>query len=41
MPLDPSSDIRRVVAGRVEEIPPGERKLIVPFRGRAGSGCSM
>ncbi len=38
MPLDPSSDIRRVVAGRVEEIPPGERKLIVPFRGRAGIG---
>lgn len=35
MPVDQS---RRVVAGRVEEIPPGERKLIVPFRGRAGIG---
>lgn len=38
MPLDPATDVRRVVAGRVEEIPPGERVLIVPFRGRAGIG---
>ncbi len=38
MPLDPTNDVRRVVAGRVEEIPPGARKLIVPFRGRAGIG---
>jgi nitrite reductase/ring-hydroxylating ferredoxin subunit len=38
MPLDPATDVRRVVAGRIEEIPPGERKLIVPFRGRAGIG---
>lgn len=29
---------RRVVAGPVAEIPPGSRKLIVPFRGRAGIG---
>jgi nitrite reductase/ring-hydroxylating ferredoxin subunit len=29
---------RRVVAGSVEEIPPGGRKIIVPFRGRAGIG---
>jgi nitrite reductase (NADH) small subunit len=36
MPVDES--VRRVVAGTVEEIPPGERKLIVPFRGRAGIG---
>ena len=28
----------RVVAGRVEEIPPGDRRLVVPFRGRAGIG---
>ena len=27
-----------VVVGRVEEIPPGQRKLVVPFRGRAGIG---
>jgi nitrite reductase (NADH) small subunit len=36
MPVDES--VRRVVAGTVEEIPPGARKLIVPFRGRAGIG---
>jgi len=35
MPVDP---IRRVVAGTVEEIPPGQRKIVVPFRGRAGIG---
>ncbi len=29
---------RRVVAGSVEEIPPGARKIVVPFRGRAGIG---
>jgi hypothetical protein len=29
---------RRVVVGPVEELPPGERKIIVPFRGRAGIG---
>jgi nitrite reductase (NADH) small subunit len=29
---------RRVVVGRVEEIPPGKRKIIVPFGGRAGIG---
>ena len=28
----------RVVVGRVDEIPPGGRRLIVPFRGRAGIG---
>jgi len=29
---------RRVVVGPVDELPPGERKIIVPFRGRAGIG---
>ncbi|MGH2551733.1 MAG: Rieske (2Fe-2S) protein, partial [Thermomicrobiales bacterium] len=29
---------RRVVVGPVEELPPGERKIVVPFRGRAGIG---
>lgn len=29
---------KRVVVGKVSEIPPGERKIIVPFRGRAGIG---
>lgn len=28
----------RIVVGPVEEIPPGERRLVVPFRGRAGIG---
>ncbi len=28
----------RVVLGRTSEIPPGGRKIIVPFRGRAGIG---
>lgn len=28
----------RYVVGPVEEIPPGQRKLVVPFRGRAGVG---
>jgi nitrite reductase (NADH) small subunit len=31
-------ETRRVVVGPVEEIPPGERKIVVPFRGRAGIG---
>lgn len=31
-------DIRRVEVGPVEEIPPGARKIVVPFRGRAGIG---
>lgn len=35
MPID---NVRRVVAGTVEEIPPGGRKIVVPFRGRAGIG---
>jgi nitrite reductase/ring-hydroxylating ferredoxin subunit/quinol monooxygenase YgiN len=35
MPVD---HVRRIVAGKVEEIPPGERKIVVPFRGRAGIG---
>ncbi|MGN6360899.1 MAG: Rieske (2Fe-2S) protein [Thermomicrobiales bacterium] len=38
MPLDVTNDVRRVVAGTVEEIPPGQRRIIVPFRGRAGIG---
>jgi nitrite reductase (NADH) small subunit len=29
---------RRVVVGTVGEIPVGERKIVVPFRGRAGIG---
>lgn len=28
----------RVVIGKVSEIPPGERKIVVPFRGKAGIG---
>ncbi len=28
----------RVVVAKVREIPPGERKIVVPFRGRAGIG---
>ena len=27
-----------VVIGKVGDIPPGERKIVVPFRGRAGIG---
>jgi nitrite reductase/ring-hydroxylating ferredoxin subunit len=27
-----------IVVGRVDEIPPGRRKLVVPFRGKAGIG---
>ncbi len=30
--------VRRVVVGKVREIPQGGRKLVVPFRGRAGIG---
>ena len=29
---------RRVIVGKVAEIPAGERKIVVPFRGRAGIG---
>lgn len=28
----------RVVVGKVSDIPPGQRKIVVPFRGRAGIG---
>lgn len=35
MPVD---DTRRVVVCPVDELPPGARKIIVPFRGRAGIG---
>ena len=28
----------RIVVARVSEIPPGQRKIVVPFRGRAGIG---
>ena len=35
MPLD---DTRRVVVGPVAEFPAGSRRIIVPFRGRAGIG---
>ncbi len=38
MTLDRAHNIQRIVAGRVDEIPPGGRKLVVPFRGRAGIG---
>ena len=38
MPLDAANDVRRVIAGPVEAITPGQRKIIVPFRGRAGIG---
>ena len=38
MTTDRAHNVTRVVAGTVEEIPPGGRKLIVPFRGRAGIG---
>lgn len=31
-------DIRRVEVGLVDELPPGARKIVVPFRGRAGIG---
>lgn len=31
-------DTRRVVVGAVAEIPPGTRRIVVPFRGRAGIG---
>ncbi len=27
-----------IVVGKAAEIPPGERKIVVPFRGRAGIG---
>ena len=30
--------VTRVVVGMVDEIPPGGRKLVVPFRGKAGIG---
>jgi len=30
--------VARVVIGKVNDIAPGERKLVVPFRGRAGIG---
>lgn len=30
--------MRRIVVAKVGEIPAGERKIIVPFRGRAGIG---
>src|SRR3954470_14719552 len=35
MPVD---DTRRVVVGPVDELPPGARMIVVPFRGRAGIG---
>ena len=30
--------MKRVVVGKISEIPPGNRKIVVPFRGRAGIG---
>ena len=35
MPVDTT---RRVVVGPVAEFPPGTRRIVVPFRGRAGIG---
>jgi nitrite reductase (NADH) small subunit len=35
MPID---DTRRVVVGPVAAFPPGTRRIVVPFRGRAGIG---
>lgn len=32
------TSLHRVVVGSEEEIPPGNRKVVVPFRGRAGIG---
>jgi nitrite reductase/ring-hydroxylating ferredoxin subunit len=31
-------DIRRVEVGSIDELPPGSRRIVVPFRGRAGIG---
>ena len=33
-----TDNTRRVVVCAVDELPPGERKIVVPFRGRAGIG---
>jgi nitrite reductase (NADH) small subunit len=38
MTVDHAYHVQRVVVGHVDEIPPGARKLVVPFRGRAGIG---
>lgn len=38
MPAEIGQQVRRVVAGPVEEITPERRKIVVPFRGRAGIG---
>ncbi len=38
MPLNAENDLRRVVVGKASELGPGERKIVVPFRGRAGIG---
>jgi nitrite reductase (NADH) small subunit len=35
MPVDST---RRVVVGAATDIPPGDRRIVVPFRGRAGIG---
>ena len=34
----PVNSIRRVVVGSVQDIPPGGRVIVTPFRGRAGIG---
>jgi nitrite reductase/ring-hydroxylating ferredoxin subunit len=34
----PGDRVRRIVVGRTEDIPPGARKIVTPFRGRAGVG---
>ena len=32
------TQLKSLIIGKVQEIPPGERKIVVPFRGRAGIG---
>lgn len=34
----PADSTRRVVVGAADDIPPGDRRIVVPFRGRAGIG---
>ena len=34
----PADNTRRVAVGPASEIPPGDRRIVVPFRGRAGIG---
>ena len=38
MPVERADEARRVVVGAAAELPPGGRRIVVPFRGRAGIG---